>query len=99
MRIGYALAVAGILAGSPAMAQVIIGGGDDAARHDYRADQERNAARRDMRESRERAAMGDYRGAERERERAREHWAESREQRERAERDADRGGVRLNFGR
>ena len=99
MRIGYALVMAGLLAGSPAMAQVVIGGGNDAERHEYRADQERAAGRHDMRESREREAMGDYRGAARERAEAREHWGEAREQRERAERDSNRGGVRLDFGR
>jgi len=98
MRICYALAMAGFLAGSPAMAQVVIGGGNDAARHEYRADQERAAGRHDMHEARERAAVGDYRGAAREQAEARQHWGEAREQRERAEHDANRGGVRVEIG-
>ena len=45
MRIGYAVAVAALLAGTPVMAQVIISGGDPIAaqQHQYQADQDRAA--------------------------------------------------------
>ncbi len=49
MRTAYAVGLAAFLAVSPAMAQVIIGGGDnDAARHEAQAQQDRADAHQDM---------------------------------------------------
>ncbi len=49
MRAAYAVGLAAFLAVSPAMAQVIIGGGDnDAARHEAQAQQDRADAHQDM---------------------------------------------------
>ena len=45
MRKVYSLGVAAFLMASPAMAQVVIGGGNDAARHEQRAQQDRYDAR------------------------------------------------------
>jgi hypothetical protein len=98
MRKAYALGLAVFLAAAPAMADVVIGGGDnDAARHQQRADQSRAAARHDSAEARQHAAMGDYRGAAREQNEAREEWRDARHQEHKADND-DRGGVRLQFG-
>ena len=97
MRIGYAVAMAAFLAASPAMAQVVIGGDHDAARHEYQADQQRHAAQEDMHESHELAEHGDYRGAMRERREAQQHRHAAMEQERRADRDADRGGMRVEI--
>lgn len=56
MRLGFAVAMAVCLAGSPAMADMTITTDHDAAHHEDRADQERNAAHRDMEKSHEHAA-------------------------------------------
>ena len=53
MRIGFAVAIAACLAGSPAMADVVIGTDHDATRHEDRANQERDAAHHDMDKARE----------------------------------------------
>jgi hypothetical protein len=98
MRIGYAVAVAALLAGSPAMAQVIIGGGDnDAARHEYRADQDRAAGRQEMNEARGEAARGDYRDAARDQTEAHHDWNAARHQEQDAARDSN-GGVTVELG-
>jgi hypothetical protein len=98
MRTAYAFGLAAFLAAAPAMADVVIGGGDnDAARHEQNAAQSRAAARHDNAEAREHAAVGDYRGAAREQNEAREEWRDSHRQERKADND-DRGGVRLQFG-
>jgi hypothetical protein len=101
MRKAYALGLAAFLAASPAMADVVIGGGDnDSVRHEQRADQDRAAARHDMGEAREHAAMGDFHGAAREQNEARHEWRDANRQERKADTDRDdRGGVRLQFGR
>jgi hypothetical protein len=69
MRTAYALGLAAFIAATPAMAQVVIGGGGDASRHEAQAQQDRAQARQDSAEARQHAAMGDYRGAAREQQR------------------------------
>jgi hypothetical protein len=99
MRIGYAVAVAALLAGTPAMADFsITAGGDNAsARHAYRADQDRAAGRQEMNEARGEAARGDYRDAARDQAEARQDWRAARQQDHAADRD-DNDGVRLRIG-
>jgi hypothetical protein len=98
MRRAYALGLAVFLAASPAMAQVVIGGDNDSARHDQRAMQDRAQARQDSAEARERAAVGDYRGAAREQNEARHEWRNANREDRKADRD-DRGGVTVQLGR
>lgn len=98
MRIGYAVAVAALLAGTPAMAQVIVGGGDnDSTRHEYRADQDRAAGRQEMNDARHEAARGDYRDASRDQAEAHQDWKGARHQEHDADRDSN-GGVRVEVG-
>ena len=67
MRTFYSLGLAAFLMTSPAMAQVVIGGGDnDAARHDQRAQQDRMNAHQDAMQAHRDAAMGNYGDAARE---------------------------------
>lgn len=100
MRIGYIVAVAAMLAGTPAMAQVVIGGGDPnaAAAHQYNADRAREAGRANMEASREAAAHGDYDAAERYRDAAHQDWHAAHHEQHRADRDRS-GGVEMQFGR
>lgn len=100
MRIGYIAAVAVMLAGTPAMAQVIIGGGDPnaAAAHQYNADRARDAGRANMEASREAAEHGDYYAARRYRDAAHEDWHAAHHEQYQADRD-NRGGVVMQFGR
>jgi hypothetical protein len=98
MRKVYSLGVAAFLIASPAMAQVVIGGGNDAARHEQRAQQDRFDARRDASEAQRHAAAGDYRGAAREQREARDEMHDARRQEHKADRD-EHGGVNLPFGR
>ena len=98
MRIGYAVAVAALLAGTPAMAQVIVGGGDnDAARHEQRADQDRSAGRQELSEAHHEAARGDYRDAARDQAEAHQDWNGARHQEHDADHDSN-GGVRVEVG-
>jgi len=98
MRFGYAVAIAACLGGSPAMAELVIGGDHDSARHEDRADQQREAAHHDMDEARQKAAVGNFRGAAHEQAEAREHRSEAREHERRADRDRDHDGVRVEIG-
>jgi len=100
MRICYALTVAAMLAASPAMAQVIIGGGDPnaGAAHQYNADRDRDAGRANMEASRDAAAHGDYYDAERYRDAARQDWHAAHHEQYDANRD-NSGGVVMQFGR
>jgi len=98
MRISYAAAVAVMLAGTPAMAQVIVGGGDnDAARHEQRADQDRSAGHQEMNEARHEAARGDYRDAARDQGEANQDLKAARHHEHEADHDSD-GGVRVKVG-
>jgi hypothetical protein len=99
MRMFPIFATAAFLAASPCMAQVIITpGGNDAARHAERADQQEHAAGRDEHRAREDAAMGDYHDAAREHAKAQDHEAAAQHQERRADQDS-RGGVQLQIGR
>src|SRR5262249_43151448 len=81
MRTVYAFGLAAFLAGSPAMAQVIIGGGDnDAARHEAQAQQDRADAHQDMNQARRDAAMGNYGAAAQEQHDARSDWRQAHHQ-------------------
>jgi len=99
MRTAYAIGLAAFLAASPAMADVVIGGGDhDAVRHEQRADQDRGAAHHDQSQAQRDAAMGNYHGAAREQNEARQEWRDANHQDRKADRD-DHGGVHLEVGR
>jgi hypothetical protein len=98
MRKIYSLGVAAFLIASPAMAQVVIGGGNDAARHEQRAQQDRYDARRDANQAQRDAAVGNYRGAAREQQEAQQAMHDAQRQERKADRD-DHGGVNLQFGR
>jgi hypothetical protein len=99
MRIGYTVAVAALLAGTPAMAQVMIGGGDPGAaqQHQYQADQDRAAGRQTMEAAHQEAAMGNYGAAERDREAAHQDWHAAHHQEHDADRDSS-GGVSIQLG-
>jgi hypothetical protein len=98
MRIIPAFATAAFLAASPCMAQVIITpGGNDAARHAERADQQQHVAQHDEYKAHQDAAMGDYRGATHEQAKAQDHQAAGQHQERRADQDS-RGGVEVQIG-
>jgi hypothetical protein len=94
MRISYALTVAGLLAGTPAMAQVVITSpGNGAAAHDYQADQDRAVGHQDMDAARANAAVGNYSAAAQDQAAAREAMHDAHYQERAAERDSN--GVML----
>ncbi|HUB45245.1 MAG TPA: hypothetical protein VMB73_09690 [Acetobacteraceae bacterium] len=98
MRIGYAMAVAAFLAAAPAMAQVSITTGNDAAqRHQYNSDQDRAAGRANMQASHQEAAEGNYGNAARDRQAAHEDWHAAHHQDHDADRDAH-SGVTVRLG-
>ena len=99
MRIGYAVAISAFLAGTPAMAQLVIGRDNDSARHEYRADQDRAAGRQEMNQAREDAARGDYADAARDQQAARDDWRAAHHERHDADRDRDNNGLTLQLGR
>ena len=86
MRMGFALAIATCLAGSPAFADVAFGPDHDGIRHEERVEHERDAAHRDRERAREHA------------EAAREDADAARDREHRVDNDRDRGGVRLEVG-
>jgi hypothetical protein len=94
MRIGYAVAVATCLAGTPAMAQVIVGTPDNGAAqyHQYQADRDRAAGRQNMEAAHREAAEGNYGAAAQDREAAHEDWHAAHHQEHDAARDSN-GGV------
>ena len=96
MRKVYSLGVAAFLMASPAMAQVVIGGGNDAARHEQRAQQDRYDAHRNAAQAQRDAAVGDYRSAARDQQQARHDMHDAQRQEHKADRDS---GVNLQFGR
>ncbi|HUN40372.1 MAG TPA: hypothetical protein VMU81_08795 [Acetobacteraceae bacterium] len=98
MRIGYAIAVAAFLAATPAMAQLTISNGNDAAaQHHYSAEQDRANGRANMRASHQEAAMGNYGNAARDRYAAHEDWHAAHHQDHAADRDAN-SGVTVRLG-
>ena len=89
MRVGHVVGVLALLAGPPALAQVVVTTpGTAPGYHEYRAQQSREAAHEDMRAARENAAMGNYAEAARDQEAARHNWREAHHQEHRAERDS-----------
>jgi hypothetical protein len=93
MRTAYVFGLAAFLAVSPAMADVVIGGGDnDAARHEHRAQESRTDAHQDMMRSHRDAAMGNYGAAAQERRDAHMDMRRAHHQEHAADRD-DHGGV------
>jgi hypothetical protein len=95
MRIGYAVAVAAFLAGTPVMAQqVVIGAPDNGAArsHQYQADQDRSAGHQNMEAAHQEAAQGNYGAAARDQQAAHEDWHAAHHQEHDATRDAS-GGV------
>jgi hypothetical protein len=98
MRISYAVAVAAFLAGTPAMAQVIVSGGDhDSARHEAQADRDRAAGRQNMEAAHQEAAMGNYGAAARDQAAGRQDLHASHHQQRDADRDSH-GGVVVQLG-
>lgn len=98
MRTGYAAVMASLLASAPAMAQMVIGGDNDSARHEYQADQDRAAGRQEMGQARANAARGDYAAAARDQQAAHQDWHAAHHERHDADRDSN-GGVTVQLGR
>ena len=96
MRKALSIGLAAFLVMSPAMAQVVIGGDNDAARHEQRAQQDRMQAHRNSTEAHRDAATGHYGAAAHEQREAHQDWRDSHYQQHDADRDAN--GVRL-YGR
>jgi hypothetical protein len=98
MRIGYIVAMAGLLAGAPAMAQVVVTTPNNgaAAAHDYQADRDRAAGHQDMNAARANAAVGNYAAAEQDRAAAHENFHAAHHQEHKADRDST-GGVVLRI--
>ena len=90
MRITYALAVAGLFAGAPAMAQVVIAtpGNGSATAHDYQADQDRAAGHQNMDAARANAAVGNYGAAAQDQAAARADMHAAHHEEHAAERDS-----------
>src|SRR5579863_8353177 len=92
MRKAYAFGLAAFLAISPAMAQVVIGGGDnDAVRHEQNAQQDRADAHQEMNRAHRDAAMGDYAGAARAQQDAHQDWRQAHNQQRDADHDSSAG--------
>jgi hypothetical protein len=92
MRIFPVLAAASALVATPCIAQVIISGPDnDAARHQYRANQQEHEAQRDAYKARVDAAQGNYGAAQRERDSSIEHQENAQHQEHRAVEDSQLG--------
>ena len=95
MRTIYSLGLAAFLMSAPAMAQVVIGGDNDAARHEQRAQQDRMQAHQDNAQAQRDAAVGNYRGAARAQNEARQDWCDAHHQQHDADRDDNGVTVRL----
>jgi hypothetical protein len=93
MRKALSIGLATFLMASPALAQVVIGGDNDAVRHEQRSQQDRMQAHRDSAEAHRDAATGNYGAAAREQREAHQEWRDSHHQQRAADRDAN--GVRL----
>ena len=93
MRKTLSIGLAAFLVASPALAQMAIGGDNDAARHEQRAQQDRMRAHRDSTEAHRDAATGNYGAAAREQREAHQEWRASNHQQHDADRDSN--GVRL----
>jgi hypothetical protein len=97
MRISYALAVAGLLACGPAMAQVVITAPAPAtsSAHDYQADQDRAAGHQNMDAARANAAVGNYSAAAQDQAAAHQDMHAAHQQERAADRDASGAPVIL----
>jgi hypothetical protein len=96
MRITYALAVVGLFAGAPAMAQVVIATpGNSASAHDYQADQNRAAGHQNMDAARANAAVGNYDAAAQDQAAARADMHAAHHEEHAAERDSSGAPVIL----
>jgi hypothetical protein len=85
MRSTYIVAITALLAGSPAMGQVIIQTPNpDAARHEQRATQDRADAQWEHQEAQRRAAVGDYQGAAEAQRDAHRDWRDAHRQQDHA---------------
>jgi hypothetical protein len=91
MRVFPAFAVASALAATPCVAQVMSGPDNDAARHQYHADQQQHAAQHDAYKARADAAQGNYGAAQREHDKAIDHQADAQHQEHRAIEDSQTG--------
>ncbi len=88
MRISSLVAIGALLAATPAMAQVIVTTpGNDAASHQYQADQERATGRQEMNAARANAAMGNYAAAAQDQAAARQNWHAAHHEEHAANRD------------
>ncbi|HEY2616110.1 MAG TPA: hypothetical protein VGI78_02120 [Acetobacteraceae bacterium] len=86
MRSSYIIAITALLAGGPAMGQVIIQTPNpDAARHEQRATQDRADAQWEHQQAQRRAAVGDYQGAAEAQRDAHRDWRDSHRQQDRAQ--------------
>jgi hypothetical protein len=91
MRSTYAIAFGAFLIAAPAMGQVIYQTpNNDAARSEYRAQQDRADAHQAKQEAQRRAAVGDYHGAAEADREAHRDWRDARRQEHRAQ--DDQGG-------
>jgi hypothetical protein len=98
MRINYVFALVAALASTPAFAQVVVTTpGNDAAGHQYQADQDRAAGRQAMHAAHENAAMGNYGAAAQDQAIARQDWHSAHHQEHAARRDSN-GGVSIQLG-
>lgn len=98
MRIASVVGLAAMLAGTPAVAQVIVTApGNDAGAHQYQADQDRTAARQDMAGARANAAVGNYGAAAQDQAAAYENWHSAHHQEHAAGRDSS-GHVVVQLG-
>jgi hypothetical protein len=98
MRITSIVGLAAMLAGTPAVAQVIVTApGNDAGAHQYQADRDRAAARQDMSAARANAAAGNYGVAAQDQAAAHENWHNAHHQEHAAERDSS-GHVVVQLG-
>ena len=100
MRIGYAVAVAALLAATPAMAQLTITGGSDpyaAQQHQYQCGSGPRRRAAEYERGPRRSGDGDYGAAERDQDEAHQDWHAAQHQEQAAERDS--GGVTVQLGR
>lgn len=97
MRKALAYGLATFLIASPAMAQVVIGGDNDSARHEQNARQDRMAAHQDHADARRDAAMGNYGDAAHAQREAHNDWRDAHHQQHDADHDGS-GGVRVEVG-
>ncbi|WP_158924035.1 hypothetical protein [Acidisphaera sp. S103] len=96
MRMGYIVAMAGLLAAGPAMAQVVITTPNNgaAAAHEYQSDQARSAGHQNMDAARANAAVGNYSAAEQDKAAAHQDFHAAHHEEHKADRDSS-GGVTL----